>query len=173
MSSAIKPKSYLEKWLQYENTRHGIVSRENNPLATYSEFPERFRPGSSAYNLPLFTLKSDECLICRSHYPDPLLEKKYFSDRTVEFPVHPVNLQNPSIPNIEKVAEHVFCNITVLPTASTRTVYVSDESLPPHCLKPHTDLRITRWRRHMEKRKVKHAIAITKMLEESQVFSTV
>ncbi|NIA02562.1 MAG: hypothetical protein GWP15_04200 [Nitrospirae bacterium] len=160
----------VNDWIEYENTRHGFQARPDNPLATYTEFPETFRPGAPSYRLPLFEISETACLIFRSTHPDPSLEEHYFPKGKVQFPVHPVNRDNESIPHIEEITSHPLQEIAVRPTSSTRTVFIEDETLAPHCLKPHTDLRITRWRRHMESRKIAHAIAVTKIFENCRVF---
>lgn len=160
-------------WLELENFRNGIQPRSSNPQATYTEFPEMYRPGAAPYEIPAYTVARQMCKVFASHKAALDLVARYLpSADTVVFPVHPVNLSNPSIPHIHEVTSYpLLSSIQVRPTSSTRTVFVLDEALTPHCLKPHTDLTITRWRRHMEARKVAHAVAVTKIFENAKVFS--
>ncbi|HJO94270.1 MAG TPA: IucA/IucC family protein [Victivallales bacterium] len=161
----------MKNWLYFENHKNGIRPRANNPLATFSEFPSIYRPGSPAYNIPFFKVPRTNCLLYYSNSADEALKNYFFKDDSVHFPVHPVNLENSSIPHIEEFLKFPVLKLSkVHPTSSTRTVFIMNDDLPPHCIKGHTDLKITRWRRHMEMRKVIQAIAVTSSFEQAAVF---
>ncbi len=158
-------------WLYFENHKNGIRPRANNPLATFSEFPCIYRPGSQAYNIPLFNVPVKNCRLFYSNSADEALKNYYFKNNSVNFPVHPVNLDNSSVPNIDEILKFSVLKYSkVHPTSSTRTVFIMDNDLPPHCVKGHTDLKITRWRRHMEMRKIIQAITVTSLFEEASIF---
>ncbi len=162
----------ISEWLDYENTRYCLPpARHDNPLEIHSEAPMRYRPGAPTYDLPLYRVDARLCQIFKSRSPNPEIEDYYFPKTDVLFPVHPVNLESREILHITEITQKYDCSITVNPTSSTRTVFVLERHLPIHCIKPHTDLHITGRRRHMEVRKVAHAIAITKIFESCSVFS--
>ncbi len=174
ISSGLETVSKLyDQWIVYENTCHGIRPRDNNPLATYTEFPKEYCPGAPAYELPLYTVARATCTVFTAHQPSLDLLKRYLQEELILFPVHPVNVENDQIPHIQKICLGDLSHALVKPTSSTRTTYVLGEpTLTPHCIKMHTDLRITRWRRHMERRQVSHAVAVTRIFEASTVFGS-
>jgi hypothetical protein len=168
----LKKKIDGSAFLAFENFANGIEPRPNNPLATFSAFPEKYQPGAKPYNLLVYEVDRQKCLIFTSDEVDKSLLEFYLpKEGKIKFVVHPVNLDHPNMLNIEEIKQLASTTILVSPTSSTRTVFVlNQDDLPDHCLKPHADLFITRWRRHMEKRKVLQAVAITKMLEKSNAF---
>jgi siderophore synthetase component len=159
-------------FLDFENYANGIEPRPNNPLATFSAFPEKYQPGAKPYDLLVYDVDRQKCLIFTSDKVDPRLLEFYLpKEGKVKFVVHPINLDHPTMLHINEIKQLAGSTILASPTSSTRTVFVlNQDNLPTHCLKPHADLFITRWRRHMEKRKVMQAIAITKILEKTKAF---
>ena len=163
----------VSAWLDCEKHINGFGRvRPNNPYAAYTQFPSQYTPGAESFQLPYYQLDAKKCLIFTSRCPNPALSQRYLQagEGRVLFPVHPVNLGDPSVLHIDEIARNAFQNVRVSATSSTRTVFVLDSTLPLHCVKPHTNLRITKWRRHMEDRKVEHAVAVTRILERSPVF---
>lgn len=159
-SSAWKP------WLESENSRIGISPRPNNKWSTFSEFPESFQPGFEnnvvkKFRVPHFLIPKSELLIFTSVFANPKIVQKFKDGENILFPVHPAIL-NRNIPKMAQIRAHTYFDVYCSPTSSTRTLFVQDSI--PYCIKLHTDLRITRWRRHMELRKVQHAIAVTNIL---------
>lgn len=164
----------LQKWLDYENFANGIGSRKNNSSGAYNEFEEKYQPGHGrkGFCLNRFYVPRSDCVSFSSGYVDEKLFSKYIRRNKVLFPVHPQALKNPSLYKIAQIARLRFKSKKAIPTASTRTVFI-DRSSPPHCVKLHSHLVVTRWTREVKAHSISHAVKITAIFEKTRVFEDI
>lgn len=160
----------IRDWLELENFCNGARPSNINSLAAYTQFPEAYRPGAAPYEIQLHEVPKTSCVIFSSLNPRPDLLATYLAGDNVIFPVHLVNLENDEIPHLSEIVSFPFVTHTVRATASTRTVFDLETGFSPHCLKLHTNLKTTRWIRHMEMRSVQQPVAVTRIFEQAKVF---
>lgn len=173
-SQSAKAEKIFGRWLQMERYRNGIQPRPNNPMATYSELELQYRPNSplASFSVPAFTLTNGDSRIHKGLFLSQAIAKKYLQKDGVLLPVHPQTCDARTIPHIEEVTAGEKTEIEVSPTASSRTVFVLDPTLPPHCLKLHFPFQITRSKRSLDQRTIQHSIAVSDSLASSDVFKT-
>jgi len=157
-------KAQLSQWLHQERYVNGIAPRKNNPHATYTEVEEQFRPGGEnpSFKLPMFSLSREMCNVHLSKVADPTIVANYSDANVVQFAVHPQVFAKGVEPHLEKLANKPQKFINVAPTASSRSLFVIDESTArPHIVKTHLPLRITRNMRGLNDPKIEHSLAIS------------
>ncbi|MBS3905313.1 MAG: hypothetical protein KGZ39_08315 [Simkania sp.] len=158
------------QWIYFERYVNGIQPRPNNPLATYSELEPQYRPNSSAdsFQVPNFQIPKKNVMVLCSSDINPKIFNHYLSNEHASLAVHPQISKDLSVNKMQEIVSHPKASdIVVSPTASSRTVFVLDPHLPPHCLKLHCPIQITRSTRHLEKRKIEHSITVSNALAHS------
>lgn len=161
----------VQNWLNCENFANGITARPNNPNALYNEFDKKYRPGDGreGFLLQKFYMPKKDCMFYKTKEANKELVQRYAKKTHIVFPVHPSTLKNTDVFKINMFSRKLFSISTVIPTASTRTVFV-DESEQLHCVKLHSNNVITRWMRSLDAPTVRHSIAVTRIFEKSKIF---
>lgn len=159
-------------WLSYDKNHLGYKYDSESPHFSYNEFPVQYQTKAGPFEVPVYKVDAANCLIFTSKLVDEKLLKHFVSEKIVKFPLHPVNLIVKNVTNLEEIISF-DCekkNLQVVATSSTRTVFPLKQTPVPHLIKLHSNLQITKTRRHMELRKISHAVAITKAFDNSDVF---
>lgn len=158
----------MSEWIHNERFVNGIRPRPNNPLATFTSVTEKYRPDSpeADFQVPTFKLSDKKCSIYIAQECDKRILNQFLKENQVTFPVHPQVNEDLTVFNMPEIIKDSSCKgeLTVIPTASSRTVLVADKDLtevPPFCVKLHYPFQITRSIRHLEKRKIEHSIRIS------------
>ncbi len=176
VGQSLQQRAHLNTTLRFERVRNGIQPRPNNPLATYSELDPRYRPSSSchSFSTPLVPLAESKAAIYRGHNPSKEVVSKYLGSAGPYLAIHPQIYQDPSVTYMREIIESqtslaVQRSVQVIPTASSRTVFVSGQDAPPHCLKLHFPKQITRSKRDLTGKTIEHSIAISDRIATSMV----
>jgi hypothetical protein len=141
---------------------------------TYSELAARteaapcYRPesGAPSFNLVAANAPKDR-IVAFTADPSPGLVDHFVREQGILFPVHPETFANSSLEGFDDL--HALSReapIRVAPTASTRTVFVLDETdaAPPHFLKLHYPVRISRFNRRLRRKNIQNSVAVTREL---------
>jgi hypothetical protein len=157
----IPPLLYLDRY-RNEGTR------TYSAHAGFTEASECYRPASPFphFQIPVFRLPSEELNVYFAD-PDPSLQRRYTSDDSTLFCVHPQLLESPGDDSyLERVRSfpRVREETRGSPSSSTRTLYIQDVD-PPHALKLHFPFRVSRYGRRMRDEVVEQAVGVSRELQ--------
>lgn len=152
---------YLERY-RNEGTR------TYSEFADYSEAVSIYRPDSNqeSFRINVYELPREEMLVYISR-PTASLENKYLGGGKAVFCIHPQILAScKEDPYVQRTQKLGTCKegICVIPSSSTRTVYVQDSKIP-HALKMHFPFQISRYSRKMRNEVIEQAINVSRELE--------
>lgn len=144
-------------------------TRTYSTHASFTEAANCYRPDSDSeqFELPLLNLPKDQVNIYLANPPKDL-ENKFVTPSEVSFCVHPQVLESLSDePVLSQYEEKRQQNnsITVIPSSSTRTLFVLDEETP-HAVKVHFPFKVSRYTRKMRDEVVEQAINVSLELEK-------
>jgi len=154
--------------LSYTDRYYNEGTRTYSAHSDYTEAELRYRPDSSHRSFGLINLvvPKDQLNIYTAN-PSHELLSRYIQNNDVLFCIHPQVWQffnsDPYIVQIKKTGE-VGSEITVVPSSSTRTLYVDDDPIS-HALKVHFPFRISRYGRKMRDEVIEQAINVSRELE--------
>ncbi|MBW2659176.1 MAG: hypothetical protein JRC87_06225 [Deltaproteobacteria bacterium] len=157
--------------LEYTDRYYNEGTRTYSSLADYTEADEQYRPNSTYDSFSLVPLRVPKSQVnIYSANPSPQLFNRYIYENEVLFCIHPQVLlnfkQDPYIISMKEKGEVGKRAISVVPSSSTRTLYVLDDGDISHALKVHFPFRISRYGRKMRDEVIGQAINISLELEE-------
>jgi hypothetical protein len=136
--------------------------------AAYTEAHNKYRPDTiyQSFDLILFEVPYDQMIVYSANPPRELAYS-YIKNHKVMFAIHPQVLKLCSDdPYVQRTLS--FCTgqkqISVIPSSSTRTLYVEDQ-IPPHAIKIHFPFKVSRYTRKMRDEVLEQAINVSKELE--------
>ncbi len=159
----IPDRYYLER---YRNKGPRTYSSHSS----YTEASEGYRTESVSqpFALNVYSLPTSAVNVYLAN-PSPELKAKYVTDEKVNFCVHP---QVAELQSDERYLSN-FCqagvqssDFTVVPSSSTRTLFVVDEQVP-HAVKVHFPFKVSRYTRKMRDEVVEQAINVSLELENN------
>jgi len=160
MTDPIPDFYYLER---YRNEGTRTYSQH----AAYTEASKKYRPNSAyeQFDLPAFELPLDELKIYTAD-PPVELTAKYLGSDNAYFCIHPQLLgQCPDDPYVQRT--RAMCRdkkmIAVIPSSSTRTVFVQDPGRP-QALKVHFPFKISRYTRKMRDEVIEQGVNVSREL---------
>ncbi len=155
--------------LLYSDRYRNVGTRTYSQHADYTEAKNAYRPDSSFqdFALPCYLIPADTTRLYLANPPENLLQT-YIKDKNILFCVHPqvINeFQN------DRYCRHLLANatpappLTVVPSSSTRTLYVLHNNTLSHAVKVHFPLRVSRYERKMRDEVIEQAINVSLELE--------
>jgi len=165
---------WLGHLMHFERYANGIAPRPNNPLATFTQVDERFRPGSRTLTFPLpqFSAPRDWCRVLTTSDANPTLHSHYVQPTTVTVPVHPQIEGDSTVPQMDALAACPRTTVPACASSSSRTLFVDNPNLPIHCVKLHFPHQITRAQRHLGGRKIEHSVALSQHIANTPALLT-
>jgi hypothetical protein len=143
-------------------------TRTYSSHASYTEAVEKYQPETThaRFDLDAFEVPSNLFLIYTANPPKELVSK-YLGASSVLFCIHPQMLE--MFPNDLYVRQTLTMSsarmaIPVIPSSSTRTLYVEDP-IVPHAVKVHFPFKISRYTRRMRDEVIEQAINVSQELE--------
>ncbi|PIE57769.1 MAG: hypothetical protein CSA33_06905 [Desulfobulbus propionicus] len=155
--------------LIYLDRYHNEGTRNYSDQAGYTEALEQYRPNAETpwFKLTPFSLRRDMVNIYTAG-PHPKLEQQYLPGNQAIFCIHPQVLQSvdhdPFLQTVLQAASPLP-PIPVIPSSSTRTLYVDSKELPAHALKVHFPFKVSRYSRKMRDEVIEQAINVSLELE--------
>ena len=136
--------------------------------ADYTEAQNKYRPNtiSQNFDLILFEVPYDQMIVYSANPPRQLADS-YLKYPKVMFAIHPQVLKFCSDdPYVQRTLS--LCtgqkHISVIPSSSTRTLYVEDQ-ITPHAIKVHFPFKVSRYTRRMRDEVLEQAINVSQELE--------
>lgn len=157
----------LESLIYLERYRNE-GTRTYSPHAQHNEAEERYQPRATekGFGLRAFAVPREDVLVFLANPPSEL-ENTYLPGDEALFCVHPqVLAHKPNDPHLIALLKQsrTKADIPVIPSASTRTLYVLDKF--PHALKVHFPFRVSRYERKMRCEVIEQALAVSLELEQ-------
>ncbi len=138
-----------------------------------SELPKEFQPKTHfpPFGLPVVSIPKPAVLVVLADPHPDLLQKYVGCGDHVAFCVHPAHLGNSEDPHMQTILKmQRLSPLTVVPTASSRTVTVLTDSIMPHAVKTHCPLRISYYHRTLDENTIRHSVTLSKELAKTVAF---
>ena len=136
--------------------------------ADYTEAENKYRPDNinQYFDLLLFEIPYDQMIVYSANPPQQLAYS-YLKNHKVMFAIHPQVLELCfDDPYVQRTLS--LCTgqkqISVIPSSSTRTLYVEDQKTP-HAIKVHFPFKVSRYTRRMREEVLEQAINVSQELE--------
>lgn len=157
-----------QRFIEAERYLNG-GSRTYSAIANYSELQRKYQPQSEVCSFSVPSVEMPEKRVNLSlASPNPELLAFYVTKAAIRFLVHPQFYRDKTVPYMEEVSQYPQNEtIEVMPTASSRTALVVSEELPPHCVKLHCPIQISRFNRKLDGRDVAKSVATSRELERA------
>ncbi|ACB96133.1 IucA/IucC family C-terminal-domain containing protein [Beijerinckia indica] len=150
---------YMERYV-------GKGTKTYSPFATRTEAAPCYRPESGQPSFDLFTVDTprDRVSIFKAD-PSPNLVNHYIRPGGVLFAIHPETWTTAGVDYLDEI--HALPRaepVRVAPTASTRTVLTLEpsEKVPPHYIKLHYPVLISRFNRRLMRKNIENSVAVTR-----------
>ena len=161
MSKQLPDFQYLER---YRN--EGTRTYSNH--ASFTAAGDRYRPDATQeqFDLPVYEVPRDQLSIYTANPPRELASR-YLGPARASFCIHPQLLEMcPDDPYVrQSLSTSSACKtISVVPSSSTRTLYVADPGVP-HAVKVHFPFKISRYTRKMRDEVIEQAVNVSQELE--------
>lgn len=154
--------------LYYAERYRNKGTRTYSNHASYSEAVENYRPDSESekFAVKLLNLPPEYLNIYLANPSESLLIQ-YITATNVRFCVHPqmmeCNVDDPYLSHYLTLTKRVD-NLMVIPSASTRTLFAVDATVP-HAVKLHFPFKVSRYTRKMRDEVIEQAINVSLELE--------
>lgn len=158
-----------QRFIEAERYLNG-GSRTYSQIANYSELQKKYQPQSEvgSFSIPCVDIPASQLNVSLAN-PDKELLAYYINELRIQFLVHPQFYKDKQVPYMDLVSQHPQENtIEVAPTASSRTALVLGKpDLPPHCVKLHCPLQISRFNRKLDGRDIAKSVATSRELDRA------
>nr|WP_319394756.1 IucA/IucC family protein [uncultured Desulfobacter sp.] len=161
MESSIPKFQYLERYRNKGTRTYSSHSEYTDAIVKYRPDSTQEKFSLCGYELPL-----EQLTIYTANPPDEI-KRKYFQSGRALFCIHPQILEMaPDDPYVKHIASSHLGrkNITVVPSSSTRTLFVEGQK-SPHALKVHFPFKISRYTRKMRDEVIEQAINVSIEME--------
>ncbi len=155
--------------LHYLDRYRNEGTRTYSKHSAYSEAQLKYQPatGDESFLLNIFTVPEQEMNVYTANPPEAL-SKRYLTPDGVLFCIHPQVLDyypEDSYVKLIKEKSTSAQTVAVMPSSSTRTLYVMDEY--SHAVKVHFPFRVSRYGRKMRDEVIEQAIHVSLDLEQN------
>lgn len=143
-------------------------TRTYSTHASFTEACDCYRPDSDSeqFELPQLSLPKEKANIYLAN-PTQALANKFVGSTEVSFCVHPQvldTLGEDASPLRDEALPQQNGSISVIPSSSTRTLFVLDDEIP-HAVKVHFPFKVSRYTRKMRDEVIEQAVNVSLELE--------